>query len=230
MCWACARSSRRRTWRGFIAEARRRPGEVTYGTPGVAHIGHLMGELLQSLAGIRLEHIPYRGGADAARDVIGGRIDAAIISESSLQPVFIAGRGRPLASRARGAGPTCRRRRRSQRWCRARPSTWMVIFAPDGTPAPVVNRLAAAFRHATSDPETRRRVEASGTTPWRRGRRTRRAWSPRPRRADPPDPQRGAAGGGLIALSRGAESADRLACPGRPAAHPAADFDGVAPP
>ncbi|MFM7777685.1 MAG: Bug family tripartite tricarboxylate transporter substrate binding protein, partial [Alphaproteobacteria bacterium] len=45
---------------GFVAEAKRRPGEITYGTPGVAHIGHFMGELLQLMAGIKLEHIPYR--------------------------------------------------------------------------------------------------------------------------------------------------------------------------
>src|SRR4051812_29277172 len=44
--------------RGFLAEAQRRPGEVTFGTPGVAHIGHLMGELMQAMAGVRMEHIP----------------------------------------------------------------------------------------------------------------------------------------------------------------------------
>src|SRR4051812_26812529 len=74
--------------RGFLAEAARRPGAVTFGTPGVAHIGHLMGELMQAMAGIKMEHIPYRGGADAARDLAAGRIDAVFISESSLRPVL----------------------------------------------------------------------------------------------------------------------------------------------
>ncbi len=151
---------------GFIAEAKRRPGQVTYGTPGVAHIGHLMGELLQSLAGIRLEHVPYRGGADAARDVIGGRIDAAIISESSLKPVFASGKGRPFGV----TGPVRRPNLPgTPAIAEVVPgydlTTWMVIFAPAGTPPGVVARAAAAFRHATADPETRTRIETSGNDP-----------------------------------------------------------------
>ena len=59
---------------GFQAEARRRPSKLTCGTPGIAHIGHLMAELLQSLTDMRLEHMPFRGGANAAREVAGGRI------------------------------------------------------------------------------------------------------------------------------------------------------------
>ena len=47
-------------------------------------MGHLMGELLQSLANVRLEHVPFRGGADAAREVAGGRVDACFISENSF--------------------------------------------------------------------------------------------------------------------------------------------------
>ena len=56
--------------RGFLAEAKRRPSEVTFGTPGIAHIGHLMGELMQHLGGVRMEHVPYRGGAGRMRRVI----------------------------------------------------------------------------------------------------------------------------------------------------------------
>ncbi len=149
-------------FRGFLAEARRRPGEVTYGTPGIAHIGHLMGELIQHKAGVRLEHIPYRGGADAARDLIGQRIDAAIISESSLQPAF--------ANGARPFGVTGARRRpnlpNTPALAEILPgydlSTWMIIFAPAGTPAPIVERLGAAFRHATSDATVQSRLDQTG--------------------------------------------------------------------
>ncbi len=149
--------------RGFIEEARKRPGEVTFGTPGVAHIGHLMGELLQSLAGVTLEHVPYRGGADAARDLAGGRIDAAIISESSLQPVFASGKGKPI-------GVTSARRRPNLPETPAIGEvvpgyvldTWMIIFAPPGTPAPIIQRLGDAFRHATADAGTVARIAQSG--------------------------------------------------------------------
>ena len=68
---------------GLLAEARRRPTEVTFGTPGVAHIGHFMGELIQLMGQVRMEHIPFRGGADVARELAAGRIDVGIISFSS---------------------------------------------------------------------------------------------------------------------------------------------------
>ncbi len=152
--------------RGFLAEARRRPGEVTFGTPGIAHVGHLMGELLQSLAGVRMEHVPYRGGADVARDLAGGRIDSAFISESSLKPVFESARGRPFAVTGRDRRPNLPGVPAMGEVVPGYElATWMVIFAPAGTPRPVVERLASAFRHATADPDTRRRVEGIGNDP-----------------------------------------------------------------
>lgn len=152
--------------RGFLAEAARRPGAVTFGTPGVAHIGHLMGELLQAMAGVKLEHIPYRGGADAARDLAAGRIDAVFISESSLRPVLESGKAKPI-------GVTGATRRPSLPNTPAIGevlpgydlSTWILVFAPAGTPEAVQQRLAAAFRSATTDPATRARLEATGSDP-----------------------------------------------------------------
>ncbi len=149
--------------RGFLAEARRRPGQVTFGTPGIAHIAHLMGELMQHLGGVRMEHVPYRGGADAARDLMGGRIDAVFISESSLQPALANGSGRAM-------GVTGPARRPNLPGVPAIGEvlpgylldTWMVIFAPAGTPPAVVARLNAALRHATSDTGVRARLDQTG--------------------------------------------------------------------
>jgi tripartite-type tricarboxylate transporter receptor subunit TctC len=152
--------------RGFLAEAQRRPGEVTFGTPGVAHIGHLMGELMQAMAGVRMEHIPYRGGADAARDLAAGRLDAVFISESSLRPVLDSGRARAIGVTGAGRRPNL-------------PgvpaigevlpgydlSTWILVFAPVATPQAVQERLSAAFRHATMDPATRAKLEQTGSDP-----------------------------------------------------------------
>jgi len=153
-----------RDLRGFLAEAERRPGAVTFGTPGVAHIGHLMGELMQAMAGVRMEHIPSRGGADAARDLAAGRIDAVFISESSLRPVLESGKALPI-------GVTGAARRPGLPGVPAIGevlpgydlSTWILVFAPAATPAPVQERLAEAFRHATADAATRARLEATGS-------------------------------------------------------------------
>jgi len=151
---------------GFLAEARRRPGSVTFGTPGIAHIGHLMGELLQSLAAVKLEHIPYRGGANAARDLAGGQLDAVIISESSLRPVLESGK-------ARAIGVTGASRRPGLPGVPAigevvpgyELGTWIIVYAPRGTPEAVQERLAAAFRAATTDPEVRAKLAQTGSDP-----------------------------------------------------------------
>jgi len=152
--------------RGFLAEAGRRPGTVTFGTPGVAHIGHLMGELMQAMAGVKLEHIPYRGGADAARDLAAGRIDAVFISESSLRPVLESGKARPIGVTGTARRPSLPN---TPAIGEVLPgydlSTWILVFAPTGTPEVVQQRLAAAFRAATTDPTTRARLEATGSDP-----------------------------------------------------------------
>jgi tripartite-type tricarboxylate transporter receptor subunit TctC len=152
--------------RGFIAEARRRPGEVTYGTPGVAHIGHFMGELLQSSAGIQLEHIPFRGGADASREVGAGRIDAAIISHSSLLPALEAGRARLVAvtsAERRPLAPDVPAL--AELFPGYDLGSWTGIFAPAGTPPAALQRFTAALHHAIGDRETRDRLVAGGNDP-----------------------------------------------------------------
>lgn len=82
---------------GFLALARSRPEPITYGTPGNATAQHMAGELLRIRTGIRLEHVPYRGGSDAARDLAAGVIEASFNSVGSLAPAFAAG-ARPLVA------------------------------------------------------------------------------------------------------------------------------------
>lgn len=150
---------------GFVAEAKRRPGEVTYGTPGVAHIGHFMGEALQIAAGIRLEHVPFRGGADVARELAAGRIDAGIISYSSLRPAVE--RGATLIASTAG------RRQASlpqipviaETYPGYELTSWTGVFAPAGTPDAAKQRFSQALRSALDDPELRRRIEAVGADP-----------------------------------------------------------------
>lgn len=150
---------------GFVAEAKRRPGEVTYGTPGVAHIGHFMGEALQLAAGMRLEHVPFRGGADVARELAAGRIDAGIISFSSLRPAVE--RGATLVASTAG------RRQASlpqipvvaETYPGYDMSSWTGVFATAGTPAAAMQRMTRAVRSALADADVRRRLEAAGADP-----------------------------------------------------------------
>jgi tripartite-type tricarboxylate transporter receptor subunit TctC len=150
---------------GFVAEARRRPGEVTYGTPGVAHIGHFMGEALQMAAGIRMEHVPFRGGADVARELAAGRIDAGIISFSSLRPAVERGATLIASTAGRRQASLPRIPVIAEAYAGYDMSSWTGVFAPAGTPATAIQRLAQALRGALADPEARRRLEAAGADP-----------------------------------------------------------------
>ncbi|MBW8268271.1 Bug family tripartite tricarboxylate transporter substrate binding protein [Caldovatus aquaticus] len=149
---------------GFVAAARAAPGSVTYGTPGVGSPGHLAGALLESRADIRLQHVPYRGGAEAARDLAAGNIAAVLITANSIKPVIDNGR-------ARGVALTSAERRGSlahlptiaeSGYPGFDMTSWNGLFAPAGTPEPVIERLSAALRHATGDPAVRERLALTG--------------------------------------------------------------------
>jgi tripartite-type tricarboxylate transporter receptor subunit TctC len=148
----------------FIAAARAAPNPLTYGTPGVGSVGHLSGALLAKRAGIQLEHVPYRGGADVARDMAAGTLDAGIISFNSLGPVLQSGKARVIAVTSgirRGdlTVPTIA----ESGFPGFDLTSWSGVFARAGTPAPVIEKIVAAFRHATSDSTVKERLAAIGS-------------------------------------------------------------------
>jgi tripartite-type tricarboxylate transporter receptor subunit TctC len=147
---------------GFVAAAKARPG-VTYGTPGVGTPGHLSGVLLGQRAGIRLEHVPYRGGAEAARDCAGGTLDAVIITANSIKPIIDDGRAKGIAlTSAEQRGTLARLPPMAGLFPGFDITSWNGLFAPAATPAPVRARLEAALAHATSDQETIQRLALTG--------------------------------------------------------------------
>lgn len=152
------------TVQSYVAEARRAPGSIAYGTPGVGSSGHLAGALLAYRAGIELEHIPYRGGQDAARDVAAGSIASAIITANSIKPLIDDGRaiGVALTSADRRGSLANLPTIAEGGFPDFDITSWNALFAPANTPEPIVARLAAALRHATEDPATRERLALTG--------------------------------------------------------------------
>jgi tripartite-type tricarboxylate transporter receptor subunit TctC len=148
---------------GYLAEARANPG-VTFGSPGVGSTGHLAGVLLAHRAGVRLEHVPYRGGADAARDVAAGNLDSVISTANTLRPLVQDGR-------ARGIALTSATRRGSMADLPTIAesgfpgfdlTSWNGLFAPAATPAAMITRLSEAMRAAAQDPFVRERLGVGG--------------------------------------------------------------------
>ena len=148
----------------FIAFARGRAQPVTYGSPGAGTSGNIAGEAFAQAAGLSFEHVPYRGGAEAANDVAAGNIEAACITLSSAAPIVEAGRARILATTgARRTGirpdvPTLAEAGLTG----FDVTSWLGLFGPAGLPPAVVQKASASLMRAGHDPGTRRRLSAGG--------------------------------------------------------------------
>jgi tripartite-type tricarboxylate transporter receptor subunit TctC len=151
----------------FLDYVRAHPGTVSCGTPPTGAMGHLALALLQQRSGMRLIHTPYRGGADAARDIMGGQIDSAIITTSTARGPTLAGKIRMLAvtSTARSAAypevPTFAERG----FPGYDMDDWFGLFAAAGTPPAIVPRLQAAVAQATRNPRLIASMASLGTVP-----------------------------------------------------------------
>jgi len=148
----------------FIAVAKARPGTITVGTPPAAGMAHLALAAFEKRAGIRLVHAPYRGGADAARDILAGSIDAVLITSSSVRPPVQAGRARILAvtSLERIATlpdvPTLA----ESGFPGFDMNDWNGLFAGAGTPRAVVDRMAAVAAVSAKSAAVRARMDPAG--------------------------------------------------------------------
>ena len=143
------------------------PGRYTFASAGNGTTSHLAGELLKASTGAAVVHIPYRGGAPAMTDLIGGQIDLMIDVMPNTVPQVRGGRVRGLAvtTATRVASwpdmPTVAESGVKD----FDVSAWDAIMVPAGTPPAVVNRLNAAIRAALADPELRRQLQERGAEP-----------------------------------------------------------------
>lgn len=141
------------------------PGKYTFGSAGNGTTSHLAGEIYKSSAGLAVVHIPYRGGAQAMTDLVGGQVDMMIEVMPSAAPQARAGRVKPLAVSTAKRAPG---------WPDVQTiaesglkgfdvSAWDAIVVPVGTPKFIIDKLNAAIRTALTDPELRAQLAARGT-------------------------------------------------------------------
>jgi tripartite-type tricarboxylate transporter receptor subunit TctC len=153
-----------KTLADYIAVAKEKPGTISYGTPPAAGMGQMAGEELQRRAGIKLIHVGYRGGADAARDVGAGMLDSVIITSSSIRPPLAAGKVRILAVTSLKRvpifpdAPTVA----ESGFPGYDMNDWSGLFAASGTPLELVARMQAACAEAIKDSKVRERLDAAG--------------------------------------------------------------------
>ena len=151
----------------LVAYAKANPGKVFFASAGNGTTSHLAGELFRTVAQVDVVHTPYRGGALAANDLMGGHVALMIDVMPNVLPLAQGGKLRALAVTTAARVP-------------AAPeiptvaesglpgfevSAWDGVLAPAGTPTAVIDRLNAAIRAALADPEVRAALVARGAQP-----------------------------------------------------------------
>lgn len=152
-----------RTVAEFIAHAKANPGRISFGSSGTGAVNHLCLELFRLRAGIEVVHVPYRGGAPALIDLRAGRIQAMFAAALEAIPAIREGATRALAVSSATRLPLLPDVPAVAETLPGFDAVfWQGLFAPPGTPEPVIARLAAALRATTEDPEVRARMAEQG--------------------------------------------------------------------
>ena len=152
----------------LIAYAKANPGKVNFGSSGSGSSIHLSGELFNSMAKVDMVHVPYKGSAPAVTDLLGGQIDIMFDNMPSAIQHVRSGKLRPLAVTTAKRSPEL-------------PdvptiaeagvpgyeaTSWFGMFAPAGTPAPVVARLNTALTKVLADAEVKKKLAEQGAEPY----------------------------------------------------------------
>ncbi len=151
----------------LVQFAKANPGKVNFGSAGSASAQHLAGESFKIAAGIQMQHIPYKGSAPALTDLAGGQLQLMFDSMPSATPMINSGKLRPIAvttttrAKARPDLPTIA----ESGFPGFDISTWYAYWAPKGTPADIVEKLAASAAQALKNPEVIAKYEAMGAEP-----------------------------------------------------------------
>jgi len=151
----------------LVAAAKAKPGEVTFASPGNGTVSHLIGELFQSAAGIKLQHIPYKGAAQAMTDLIGGQVQSFMASVPSALVQIKGGtvRGLAVTSATRvGSLPGVPTVAESG-YKGFDANTWYGLVAPARTPTNVIARINAEVNKILTMPDVREKFAAEGGGP-----------------------------------------------------------------
>lgn len=151
----------------LIAHAKANPGKLDFGSGSTGSAGHLAGELFNSLAGVQMTHIPYKGAAPAMQDLIGGQIHLMFDNLASSLTQVRAGRVKALAvttAKRSSLAPELPTVAESG-LAGFDISTWFGIFAPAGTPREAIVRLHTEFTRALAAPDVREKMLNMGAEP-----------------------------------------------------------------
>lgn len=151
----------------FIALAKAKPGELSYGSAGNGSSTHLAASLFEVATGTKLQHVPYKGGGPAMQDLMAGHVNLTFLTVLESGPALKAGKVRPIAVTSTARSP-------------ALPNiptlaesglpgyfsiSWIGLLAPAGTPKAIVDRISKDVQEIIAMPEMKERFIGQGATP-----------------------------------------------------------------
>ena len=150
--------------KGFVALAKARPGQLTYGSPGNGTQGHLVAEVFKQTTGINIIHVPYKGASIAVVDIVAGHIHAISTTLTTASAQIRAGRIRALAISSANrlsdypGVPTFR----ESGYRNLVATVWFSLSGPPGVPSDIVNKLNGEVRRILQLPDVRERLRGDG--------------------------------------------------------------------
>ncbi|MPZ37238.1 MAG: tripartite tricarboxylate transporter substrate binding protein [Rhizobiales bacterium] len=151
----------------FIAAAKQKPGQINYASAGVGSNLHLSMELFKAMTGIDVVHVPYKGVGPAMSDLLGGHVASMMSNIASAKPHVDSGKLRALGvtSRARAAALSDVPSIDEAGVKGYEVLNWFGMFAPAGTPVPIITRMHAEAKAMLTMPEMKRRLANEGAQP-----------------------------------------------------------------
>ncbi|WP_353959258.1 Bug family tripartite tricarboxylate transporter substrate binding protein [Paeniroseomonas aquatica] len=151
----------------LIALCRREPGRYSFASSGAGTTLHLAGEMFKHMAGVDILHVPYRGGAQAYNDLLGGRIDMVFGNIPEALRLSREGQVRPLAVTGAARSPQAPDVPAMAEFLSGYEiNSWGGVLGPAGIPPALVERIAVVAREAVEGADVRRQFEEKGASVW----------------------------------------------------------------
>jgi tripartite-type tricarboxylate transporter receptor subunit TctC len=156
-----------RDLREFVALLKKEPDKYSYGSPGNGTHGQLVAELFKQLAGVQMQHVPYKGAAVAIADLMAGHIPVASTTLTTAAGQIHAGKARALAISSEARLPDYPNvpTYAEMGYKDLVATVWFSLSGPAGMPADIVERLNAEVRKALDAPDSRQRLRPEGIEP-----------------------------------------------------------------
>ena len=145
-----------------VAAAKAKPGELTFASPGNGTVAHLTGELFQNAAGVKFQHIPYKGSSQALTDLMGGQVQIFMSSVPTALSQIKGGKLRAIAVTGAKRSSELPKVPTESGYKGFDATTWFGLLVPAKTPPEIVKRLNTEVNKILKDPEVRAKLASEG--------------------------------------------------------------------